>query len=54
VLIDRQLDAAGWVVQDRKNLAGPKLAKWLRSLDGQAVDKDAATDLARLAEFRDR
>lgn len=40
---------------DVEFVAGPKLSKWLRSLDGQVVDKDAATDLlARLAEFRDR
>jgi hypothetical protein len=34
---------------------GPMLAKWLRSLEGEAVDKAAAKDLLqRLAAFRDR
>jgi hypothetical protein len=40
---------------DVEFVAGPKLAQWLRTLDGELVDKAAARDLlARLADFRDR
>ncbi|WP_028645061.1 nuclease-related domain-containing protein [Nocardioides sp. URHA0020] len=36
-------------------VAGPRLAQWLRSLEGQVVEKTAATDLLnRLTGFRDR
>jgi hypothetical protein len=46
---------AAAIKTDVEFVAGPKLAKWLRSLEGEVVDKAAATDLlARLADFRDR